>query len=159
MCQTQKTITVVDVHCHLGKVLDCSACKDLHSALEGLVSSPEDHILEYIVSNQCFGNQWRAVRGLERLGTDKRVFFTIGLHPRFVKRDTMWGDLLLIKELLDCPKVIGLRECGLDFSDQDITDNTKELQQQVLELLLPLVKIPSPHSATRAWPWDHPNLH
>ena len=126
---------MIDAHCHLGEVLDKTRSTDLQSVLEGESSSPEDFELEYLISNQCFKNYWRSRRGMDRLARDRRVYFPVGLHPRFIMSHPFKDRLRQMEELLQHLKVLAIGEVGLDFSDPNVTENHQAEQQRALGLV------------------------
>ncbi len=71
------------------------------------------------------------------------IYATVGFHPTIAK-DIKDNDFVILDELLDHDKVVGIGECGLDFYwDKDhIDDQVEVFKEQIkrsLELELPLI--------------------
>ena len=59
-------------------------------------------------------------------------FYSIGIHPWYIKEETLAQELALLEELIKLPQVAAVGECGLDKRIAVPFD----LQQQVFEAQL-----------------------
>ena len=148
--------TVIDSHMHLDR---CQSM--MRNRRRQVVEIPFSQVLTAVVANFCDPESFPTIggRGL-RIGNvpkitrkggvvpgDKEIMaarnhVTIGIHP--LKADMFFENERAIDNLLKCPEVIAVGECGLDFSkgpgynpsDIEAEGRNHKLQLKVLTAML-----------------------
>lgn len=73
-------------------------------------------------------------RAIELAETYEFIYATVGFHPTIAKNITR-NDFVILEELLEHEKVVGVGECGLDFYwDKDHIDKQVEVFQTQIKL-------------------------
>jgi TatD DNase family protein len=125
-------ITFIDAHFHLDLLLNRTRSRTLR-AIEVEVADPQ-FVLEAGVANYVFPHSLSRLP--EEATQDLRIWFTVGVHPLFVREiqdiESLRQDL---RRWLRHPRCVGLGEVGLEYPGDHV-----DLQKRVLRALLPLAE-------------------
>ena len=125
---------MIDSHCHLDH-------EPLLSNLDDIIKRSKDvgiiKILTICTTIDSF------LRIKEIIKKDDMIFGTYGIHPHEVKKNKVSASLI-IKEISDNKKIIGIGETGLDFfyNHSDKSDQMNSLDEHIqaaLTLNIPLI--------------------
>ena len=125
---------MIDSHCHLDH-------EPLYSNLEEVIKRSKavgiDRILTICTTLESF------IKIKDIVKKDKIIFGTYGIHPHESKSDKVSSDLI-IKEVKNNEKIIGIGETGLDFfyNHSDKADQIKSFEEHIIaanELNMPLI--------------------
>ena len=125
---------MIDSHCHLDH-------EPLYSNLEEVIKRSKavgiNKILTICTTLESF------IKIKDIVKKDKIIFGTYGIHPHESKSDKVSSDLI-IKEVKNNEKIIGIGETGLDFfyNHSDKADQIKSFEEHIIaanELNMPLI--------------------
>ena len=125
---------MIDSHCHLDH-------EPLYSNLEEVIKRSKavgiNKILTICTTLESF------IKIKDIVKKDKIIFGTYGIHPHESKSDKVSSDLI-IKEVKNNEKIIGIGETGLDFfyNHSDKADQIKSFVEHIIaanELNMPLI--------------------
>ena len=125
---------MIDSHCHLDH-------EPLYSNLEEVIKRSKavgiNKILTICTTLESF------IKIKDIVKKDKIIFGTYGIHPHESKSDKVSSDLI-IKEVKNNEKIIGIGETGLDFfyNHSDKSDQIKSFEEHIIaanELNMPLI--------------------
>ena len=125
---------MIDSHCHLDH-------ETLLSNLDSIITRSKEvgrkKILTICTTLESF------TRIKEIVKKDKIIFGTYGIHPHEAKNNIVTSDLI-INEINDNKKIIGIGETGLDFyyNHSEKSDQIKSLEKHIeasIKLRIPLI--------------------
>jgi TatD DNase family protein len=118
---------LIDTHVHLND-------KKFKDDLEDVINrARHTGVSKMIVVGYDHRTNERAIELAERYDF---IYATVGFHPTEAKNITR-NDFVILEELLQHDKVVGVGECGLDFYwDKDHIDKQVEVFQQQIKLSL-----------------------
>ena len=125
---------MIDSHCHLDH-------EPLYSNLEGVIKRSKavgiNKILTICTTLESF------IKIKDIVKKDEIIFGTYGIHPHEAKSDKVSSNLI-IKEVKNNEKIIGIGETGLDFfyNHSDKSDQIKSFEEHIIaanELNMPLI--------------------
>ena len=125
---------MIDSHCHLDH-------EPLYSDLEGVIKRSKavgiNKILTICTTLESF------IKIKDIVKKDEIIFGTYGIHPHEARSDKVSSDLI-IKEVKNNKKIIGIGETGLDFfyNHSDKSDQIKSFEEHIKaanELNMPLI--------------------
>ena len=125
---------MIDSHCHLDH-------EPLLSDLDNVIKRSKDvgvnKILTICTTFESF------IKIKEIVKRDEIIFGTYGIHPHEVKENKISTDLI-IKEIKNNKKIIGIGETGLDlyYNHSDKSDQIKSLEEHIdasIKLNIPLI--------------------
>ena len=116
---------IIDSHFHLDQALQRSKMCSFSNLMSKTKSGNQ---VKYAIANYCFHNM-PSLQSLSLIhGNDQRLYFAIGVHPRFV--DTTFNKFSYVfSKLMSSHLLVGIGEVGLDYSSKC----DKETQQRVLQ--------------------------
>jgi hypothetical protein len=118
-------ISFVDAHMHFDTLRQQSGLSSFHKMLDKGPGYSRKYTLQHAVANFC--GQIPSLH--EPRCEDPRLSFSLGLHPRNVRR----YDIHKVEDLIDAirtyPKVVGIGEKGMDYSGHSI--KYRQVQQEV----------------------------
>ena len=125
---------MIDSHCHLDH-------EPLLSNLDDVIKKSKDAGLNKILTICTTLNSFIRIKKIVK--KDDMIFGTYGIHPHEAKNDKV-SSSLIVKEINNNKKIIGIGETGLDFyyNHSDKSDQIKSLDEHIqaaLELKIPLI--------------------
>jgi TatD DNase family protein len=125
---------MIDSHCHLDHE---SLLSNLDDVIKRSKEAGINKILTICTTLESFTKIKKIVK------RDEIIFGTYGIHPHETKDNKVTSDLI-VKEINDNKKIIGIGETGLDFyyNHSDKQDQVKSLEEHIsasLELDIPLI--------------------
>ena len=125
---------MIDSHCHLDH-------EPLYSNLEEVIERSKAVGIDKILTICTTLESFLKIKNIVK--KDKIIFGTYGIHPHEAKSDKVSSDLI-IKEVKNNEKIIGIGETGLDFFyiHSDKSDQIKSFEEHIKaanELNMPLI--------------------
>ena len=125
---------MIDSHCHLDH-------EPLLSNLDEVIKRSKEVGITKILTICTTLKSFSSIK--EIIKKDKIIFGTFGIHPHEAKNDKINSDLI-ISEVNNNKKIIGIGETGLDFfyNHSDKKDQCKSLEEHIkaaIELKIPLI--------------------
>ena len=125
---------MIDSHCHLDH-------EPLLSNLDDVIKKSKDAGLNKILTICTTLDSFTRIKKIVK--KDDMIFGTYGIHPHEAKNDKV-SSSLIVKEINNNKKIIGIGETGLDFyyNHSDKSDQIKSLDEHIqaaLELKIPLI--------------------
>ena len=125
---------MIDSHCHLDH-------EPLFENIDDILKRSRDVGIKKILTICTTLKSFDKIKFLVK--KDKMIFGTYGIHPHEAKNDKITSDLI-IKEIKQTKKIIGIGETGLDFyyNNSDKNDQIKSFEEHInasLELNIPLI--------------------
>ena len=125
---------MIDSHCHLDH-------EPLYSNLNDIIERSKDTGISKILTICTTLNSFIKIK--EIIKRDEIIFGTYGIHPHEAKNDKISSDLI-IKEVNNNKKIIGIGETGLDFyyNNSDKNEQIKSFEQHIeasIKLNIPLI--------------------
>ena len=125
---------MIDSHCHLDH-------EPLFSNLDNVIERSKKNGLKKILTICTTIKSFTKIK--EIVKKDKIIFGTFGIHPHEVKNDKV-SSSLIIKEIKNNKKIIGIGETGLDFyyNNSDKREQLLSLEEHInaaIELDVPLI--------------------
>ncbi len=125
---------MIDSHCHLDH-------EPLLSNLDDVIKKSKDAGLNKILTICTTLDSFIRIKKIVK--KDDMIFGTYGIHPHEAKNDKV-SSSLIVKEINNNKKIIGIGETGLDFyyNHSDKSDQIKSLDEHIqaaLELKIPLI--------------------
>ena len=125
---------MIDSHCHLDH-------EKLFNNIEDVIKRSKEVGIEKLLTICTTLESFKKIKLL--INKDKMIFGTYGIHPHDAKNDKISSNLI-INEIKENNKIIGIGETGLDFyynhSDKD--DQIKSFEEHIkasIELNIPLI--------------------
>tara|TARA_B100001057_G_scaffold296636_1_gene296840 strand:+ start:645 stop:1406 length:762 start_codon:yes stop_codon:yes gene_type:complete len=125
---------MIDSHCHLDH-------ETLFENIDDILKRSKEVGIEKLLTICTTLKSFERIKQL--ISKDKMIYGTYGIHPHEAKNDKITSDII-ISEIKQNKKVIGIGETGLDFyynhSDKD--DQIKSFEQHIIasiELKIPLI--------------------
>ena len=125
---------MIDSHCHLDH-------ETLFENIDDILKRSKEVGIEKLLTICTTLKSFERIKQL--ISKDKIIYGTYGIHPHEAKNDKITSDII-ISEIKQNKKVIGIGETGLDFyynhSDKD--DQIKSFEQHIIasiELKIPLI--------------------
>ena len=125
---------MIDSHCHLDH-------EKLFNNIEDVIKRSKEVGIEKLLTICTTLESFKKIKLL--INKDKMIFGTYGIHPHEAKNDKISSNLI-INEIKENNKIIGIGETGLDFyynhSDKD--DQIKSFEEHIkasIELNIPLI--------------------
>ena len=114
---------MIDSHCHLDH-------EPLFKNIDDIIKRSRDAGIEKLLTICTTLESFKKIKLL--INKDKMIYGTYGIHPHEVKNDKISSDII-IKEINQTNKIIGIGETGLDFfynhSDKD--DQIKSFEEHI----------------------------
>jgi len=125
---------MIDSHCHLDH-------EPLYSNLNDIIERSKDTGISKILTICTTLNSFIKIK--EIIKRDEIIFGTYGIHPHEAKNDKISSDLI-IKEVNNNKKIIGIGETGLDFyyNNSEKNEQIKSFEQHIeasIKLNIPLI--------------------
>ena len=125
---------MIDSHCHLDH-------ETLLSDLTNIIKRSKNIGIEKLLTISTSFESFNKIK--EIINKDDIIYGTIGIHPHETNKDVITSDII-IKNLNDHPKIIGIGETGLDFfynnSDKDKQINSFKVHiESSLKTNVPLI--------------------
>jgi TatD DNase family protein len=125
---------MIDSHCHLDH-------EPLYSNLNDVIKRSKEVGINKILTICTTLDSFIKIKDIVK--KDEIIFGTYGIHPHEAKKDKVTSDLI-IKEINENNKIIGVGETGLDFfyNHSDKFDQTKSFDEHIkaaLELDVPII--------------------
>tara|TARA_Y100000992_G_scaffold296475_1_gene258736 strand:- start:1507 stop:2265 length:759 start_codon:yes stop_codon:yes gene_type:complete len=125
---------MIDSHCHLDH-------EPLLSNLDQIIKRSKEVGISKILTICTTLESFTKIKEIIKM--DQIIFGTYGIHPHEAKNDKINSDLI-IKEIKNNKKIIGIGETGLDFyyNHSDKNDQYKSLEEHIkaaIELNIPLI--------------------
>ena len=125
---------MIDSHCHLDH-------ESLLSDLTNIIKRSKNIGIEKILTISTSFESFNRIK--EIINKDDIIYGTIGIHPHETYKDVITSDII-IKNLNNYPKIIGIGETGLDFfynnSDKDKQINSFKVHiESSLKTNVPLI--------------------
>ena len=125
---------MIDSHCHLDH-------ETLLSDLTNIIKRSKNIGIEKLLTISTSFESFNRIK--EIINKDDIIYGTIGIHPHETNKDVITSDII-IKNLNDHPKIIGIGETGLDFfynnSDKDKQINSFKVHiESSLKTNVPLI--------------------
>jgi TatD DNase family protein len=125
---------MIDSHCHLDH-------EPLLSNLDDIIKRSKEVGIKKILTICTTLDSFDKIKDIVQ--RDKIIFGTYGIHPHEAKNDKVNCDLI-IKEIKNNEKIIGVGETGLDFyyNHSDKSDQIMSLEEHIkasIELKIPLI--------------------
>jgi len=125
---------MIDSHCHLDH-------EPLYSNLNDIIVRSKDTGISKILTICTTLNSFIKIK--EIIKRDEIIFGTYGIHPHEAKNDKVSSDLI-IKEVNNNKKIIGIGETGLDFyyNNSEKNEQIKSFEQHIeasIKLNIPLI--------------------
>ncbi len=142
---------LVDSHCHLKRWLQEARYKDLGELLRNTdfrgCNSP-DAVVTRVVTNFIWPDHWPRSEERDGFREDGRVSMTFGVHPRVAAKLKPFQLERYIKDLdeklLVARGVVGVGECGLDYTVSPVRAQEERRKQE--EALLAQARLARKHS-------------
>lgn len=121
----------MDSHCHLDFIFSRLNFKSSFEAFRNTYHEEFDRNFEGCIAVFCKPKNWKTFN-FDTVIHDKKVWLCFGVHPHFVED----FDASALKNLLKMPRVVGLGEIGLDYSQKNHVNAKlqKSVFRQQLEL-------------------------
>ena len=125
---------MIDSHCHLDH-------ETLLSDLTNIIKRSKNIGIEKLLTISTSFESFNRIK--EIINKDDIIYGTIGIHPHETNKDLITSDII-IKNLNEHPKIIGIGETGLDFfynnSDKDKQINSFKVHiESSLKANVPLI--------------------
>jgi len=125
---------MIDSHCHLDH-------EPLLSDLTNIIKRSKNIGIEKLLTISTSFESFNRIK--EIINKDDIIYGTIGIHPHETNKDLITSDII-IKNLNEHPKIIGIGETGLDFfynnSDKDKQINSFKVHiESSLKTNVPLI--------------------
>ena len=125
---------MIDSHCHLDH-------EPLFSDLDNVIKRSKDNGVRKILTICTTKNSFTRIK--EIITKDEIIFGTYGIHPHEAKNDKVNSDLI-VKEIKNNKKIIGVGETGLDFfyNNSEKVAQIKSLEEHIeasIELDIPII--------------------
>jgi len=125
---------MIDSHCHLDH-------EPLLSDLDDVIKRSKEAGINKILTICTTLESFTKIKKI--VVRDEIIFGTYGIHPHEAKNNKVTSDLI-VKEINDNKKIIGIGETGLDFyyNHSDKQDQVKSLEEHIsasIELNIPLI--------------------
>ena len=125
---------MIDSHCHLDH-------ESLLSNLDSIIARSKEVGIKKILTICTTLESFTKIK--EIVKKDKIIFGTYGIHPHEAKNNIVTSDLI-INEINDNKKIIGIGETGLDFyyNHSEKSDQIKSLEKHIeasIKLRIPLI--------------------
>ena len=125
---------MIDSHCHLDH-------EPLFSNLDVIIERSKIAGVEKILTICTTLNSFNKIK--EIVQRDNIIYGTYGIHPHEAKNDKVTSDLI-IREIKNNQKIIGVGETGLDFyyNHSDKEDQLKSFEEHInasIKLNIPLI--------------------
>ena len=125
---------MIDSHCHLDH-------EPLYENIDDILKRSKDAGIEKLLTICTTLESFNKIKFLVK--KDKIIYGTYGIHPHEAKNDKITSDLI-IKEIKQTNKIIGIGETGLDFyyNHSDKNDQFKSFEEHIkasIELNIPLI--------------------
>ena len=125
---------MIDSHCHLDH-------EPLLSNLDKIITRSKEVGIEKILTICTTLESFTKIKEIVKM--DKIIFGTYGIHPHEAKNNVVTSDLI-INEINNNKKIIGIGETGLDFyyNHSEKSDQIKSLEKHIeasLKLKIPLI--------------------
>jgi TatD DNase family protein len=125
---------MIDSHCHLDH-------ETLLSDLTNIIKRSKNIGIEKLLTISTSFESFNRIK--EIINKDDIIYGTIGIHPHETNKDLITSDII-IKNLNEHPKIIGIGETGLDFfynnSDKDKQINSFKVHiESSLKTNVPLI--------------------
>ena len=125
---------MIDSHCHLDH-------EPLFSDLDNVIKRSKIVGIEKLLTISTSLKSFSKIK--EILHKDEMIYGTFGIHPHETNNDAIKSDII-VNNLKDNPKIIGIGETGLDFyynnSDKDKQiDSFKEHIDASIKTKVPLI--------------------
>ena len=125
---------MIDSHCHLDH-------ESLLSNLDSIIARSKEVGIKKILTICTTLESFTRIK--EIVKKDKIIFGTYGIHPHEAKNNIVTSDLI-INEINDNKKIIGIGETGLDFyyNHSEKSDQIKSLEKHIeasIKLRIPLI--------------------
>lgn len=109
----------IDIHCHLNS-------DEFDIDLNDAISRAREKEVGMIIVGTDYKTSEKAIK---IAGGNPDIWATIGLHPTEISNEKFNFDLY--KRLAENPKVVGIGECGFDYSRQGYEN--REIQREIFE--------------------------
>ena len=125
---------MIDSHCHLDH-------EPLFENIDEILKRSKDVGIEKLLTICTTFESFKKIKYL--VEKDDIIYGTYGIHPHEAKKDKVTSDLI-INEIKQNNKIIGIGETGLDFyyNHSDKTDQIRSFEEHIkasLELKIPLI--------------------
>ena len=125
---------MIDSHCHLD-------FEPLYSNLNDIIKRSKEVGIKKILTICTTLDSFEKIKEIVRM--DEMIFGTYGIHPHETKTNKISSDLI-INEIKNNNKIIGVGETGLDFyyNHSDKFDQTRSLEEHIkaaTKLNIPLI--------------------
>jgi len=125
---------MIDSHCHLDH-------EPLFENIDDILKRSKDVGIEKLLTICTTFESFKKIKYL--VEKDDIIYGTYGIHPHGAKKDKVTSDLI-INEIKQNNKIIGIGETGLDFyyNHSDKTDQIRSFEEHIkasLELKIPLI--------------------
>ena len=125
---------MIDSHCHLDH-------EPLFSDLDNVIKRSKDNGVRKILTICTTKNSFTRIK--EIITKDEIIFGTYGIHPHEAKNDKVNSELI-VKEIKNNKKIIGVGETGLDFfyNNSEKVAQIKSLEEHIeasIELDIPII--------------------
>ncbi len=125
---------MIDSHCHLDH-------EPLVSNLDEIIERSKNAGINKILTICTTKRSFLKIKDI--VAKDKIIFGTYGIHPHEAKNDKVLSDII-IKEISENDKIIGVGETGLDFfyNNSDKDDQIKSFEEHIkasVSLNIPLI--------------------
>ena len=125
---------MIDSHCHLDH-------EPLFENIDDILKRSKDVGIEKLLTICTTFESFKKIKYL--VEKDDIIYGTYGIHPHEAKKDKVTSDLI-INEIKQNNKIIGIGETGLDFyyNHSDKTDQIRSFEEHIkasLELKIPLI--------------------
>jgi TatD DNase family protein len=125
---------MIDSHCHLDH-------EPLFSDLDNVIKRSKDNGVRKILTICTTKNSFTRIK--EIITKDEIIFGTYGIHPHEAKNDKVNSELI-VKEIKNNKKIIGVGETGLDFfyNNSKKVAQIKSLEEHIeasIELDIPII--------------------
>ncbi len=125
---------MIDSHCHLDH-------EPLFENIDDILKRSKDVGIEKLLTICTTFESFKKIKYL--VEKDDIIYGTYGIHPHEAKKDKVTSDLI-INEIKQNNKIIGIGETGLDFyyNHSDKTDQIRSFEEHIkasLELKMPLI--------------------
>ena len=131
---TKSKKKMIDSHCHLDH-------EPLLSNLEEVIKRSKNAGINKILTICTTLDSFKRIKEIVKF--DKMIFGTYGIHPHETK-DNKVSSSLIVKEIRNNKKIIGIGETGLDFyyNHSDKNDQISSMEEHIkasIELEIPLI--------------------
>ena len=125
---------MIDSHCHLDH-------EPLFENIDDILKRSKEVGIEKLLTICTTLESFKKIKLL--VNKDKMIYGTYGIHPHEVKNDKITSDLI-VREIKQSDKIIGIGETGLDFyyNHSDKNDQIKSFEEHIkasIILNIPLI--------------------